>query len=145
MKITGTKNSLDFIYIFWNYLALIVFEVCQDGQAMLLHHNLQQSRQLPYRLTTFPTITNISKGHHQPGSRGMGFSSHHALWLLRWRPSQYGNNSSSCFPDLSFQSVWSQEVQLAGWCFNPLTVAWLYIRLIPEKRFQSLMDSVPQN
>ena len=31
-------------------LTLIIFEVCQDGQAMLLHHDLQQSRQLPYRL-----------------------------------------------------------------------------------------------
>ena len=52
---------------------LIVFEVCQDGQAMLLHHNPQQSRQLPYMLTTFQTITTIRKGHHQPGSRGMVF------------------------------------------------------------------------
>ena len=105
VQIIGTV-SVQWLYISFFYIcSLIVFEVCQDGQAMLLHHNLQQSRQLPYRLTTFQTITTISKGNHQPGSRGMCFSSHQALWLLRWSPPQYGNNSSSCFPDLSFQSV----------------------------------------
>ena len=77
-----------------------------------------QSKQVYNRLTNFPTITTICRSCLSQAVEVWVFLPTCPL-VAKIEFPQYWSNSSSRFPDLNFQSVWSQEAQLIGWCFNP--------------------------
>ena len=133
----------------YGFVLLIEADVLQVGNTCCLWGLLSrgmglssQSKQVYNRLTNFPTITTICRSCLSQAVEVWVFLPTCPLVAEIEFP-QYRSNSSSCFPDLNFQSVWSQEVQLVGWCFNPLTAARLYIKLTPGKGLQSLMEPIP--